>query len=183
MFIDVKQPAAVANSQPVAAQAAAAQPAQIFDLEFLLGVLWRRRGIICAVTALCVAAAVLFGLFAPARYTASTQILIDPNDLRVIDNGLRSQNQLTETHVTQVENQIRVLVSSNVARRVVEKLSLDRDPEFVGRPSFDPLGMLRALFGTSSAVKRDPVLDAMQVLKDRIRSRRADRTYVVDASV
>ena len=95
--------------------------------------LWRRRRrILLRVSPACIAA-LLFGQFAPARYTAFVQVLVDPNDLRVVDNVLRGQNQFTETHVTQVENQVRVLMSNNVARRVVERLKLDRDPDFIGR--------------------------------------------------
>ena len=130
-------------------------------------------------------AALLFGLFAPARFTANMQILIDPNDLRVVENVLRGQNQLTETHITQVENQVRVLLSNNVARRVVERLHLDRDPDFTGSgfSIFDPRATVRALFGARSAAEHDPALEALNALKKRIRSKRVDRTYVVDASV
>ena len=182
MFIDNKQTAAIANAQPVPA-ASANGPA--IEVGYLVQVLWNRRRSVLLPVVVCMFAALLFGLFAPARFTASMQILIDPNDLRVVENVLRGQNQLTETHITQVENQVRVLLSNNVARRVVDRLHLDRDPDFTGSGSsiFDPRATVRALFGARSAAEHDPALEALNALKKRVRSKRVDRTYVVDASV
>jgi succinoglycan biosynthesis transport protein ExoP len=187
MFIDSKQTATIANAQPVP-QASAQGPAingPAIDVGYLVEVLWNRRRSVLLPVGVCMFAALLFGLFAPARFTASMQILIDPNDLRVVENVLRGQNQLTETHITQVENQVRVLLSNNVAKRVVDRLHLDRDPDFTGSGAtiFDPRATIRALFGARSATKPDPALDALNALKKRIRSKRVDRTYVVDTSV
>jgi polysaccharide biosynthesis transport protein len=182
MFIDTKQTATIANAQPVPA-ASASGPA--LDIASLVKILWNRRRSVFLAVAACMVAALLFGLFAPARFTASMQVLIDPNDLRVVENVLRGQNQLTETHITQVENQVRVLLSNNVAKRVVERLSLDRDPDFIGSgfKLFDPRATIRALFGARPSGQSDPALDALNALKQRIRGKRVDRTYVVDASV
>ena len=180
MFIDTKQTAAIASAQPLPAQSA---NVPLLDFSYLLRVIWNRRRRIYFAIAACVVAALLFGQLAPARYTASVQVLIDPNDLRVVDNVLRGQNQLTETHVTQVENQVRVLMSNNVAKRVVERLKLDRDPEFTRQLGFDVMGALRTALGTGPRGAGDPTLDTMLALKKRIASKRVDRTYVVDASV
>ncbi|MPZ37710.1 MAG: hypothetical protein GEU95_06550 [Rhizobiales bacterium] len=182
MFIDSKQTATIANAQPLPAER---MTAPALDVAYLINVLWDRRRSIIVAAATCMLAALLFGLFAPARFTASVQVLIDPNDLRVVENVLRAQNQLTETHVTQVENQVRVLTSNNVARRVVERLKLDKDPDFIGTgfKLFDPRTTLRALFGAMTGGRDDPALDALKTLKSRIRAKRVDRTYVVDASV
>ena len=155
------------------------------DVGYLVQVLWNRRRSVLVPVVVCMFAALLFGLFAPARFTANMQVLIDPNDLRVVENVLRGQNQLTETHITQVENQVRVLMSNNVAKRVVDRLHLDRDPDFTGTGSsiFDPRAAIRALLGARSAAEHDPALEALNALKKRVRSKRVDRTYVVDASV
>ena len=97
-------------------------------------------------------AAGLFGQLAPARYTVTTQVLVDPNDLRVVDNVLRGQNQFSDTHIAQVENQVRVLVSNNVLRRVVDRLKLDQDPEFVGSGTSSSTSGVRS--GRCSAANR-----------------------------
>jgi uncharacterized protein involved in exopolysaccharide biosynthesis len=177
MFIDTRQNAAIASAPPSPPQG------QFWlDTASLAPMLWRaRRAIVISIVA-CVIAALAVGRLVPARYTAVAQVLIDPNDLRVVDNGLRGQNQLTETHVTQVENQVRVLMSNNVAKRVVERFSLERDPEFSNARVLDVTGFVRGLLGARSAAG-DPVLDAMMALKKRISAKRLDRTYVVDVSV
>ncbi len=184
MFVDSKQTATISTAQPASAARVAGS---ILDPAYLINVLWNRRRTIVAAAVTGMLAALLFGLLAPARYTASMQVLIDPNDLRVVDNVLRAQNQLTETHITQVENQVRVLMSNNVAKRVVERLRLDQDPDFTGGGGsklFDLRAAIRGLFGTSSSGGRnDPALDALNTLKSRISAKRLDRTYVVDASV
>lgn len=182
MFIDSKQQATIATAQPFQAERASSP---VLDVAYFVNVLWNRRRTIIVATGACLIAALLFGMLAPARYTASMQVLIDPNDLRVVENVLRGQNQLSETHVTQVENQVRVLMSNNVARRVVEHLKLDEDPDFNGAGSklFDPRATIRALFGAKSGSRSDPTLDALTALKKRISSKRIDRTYVVDTSV
>src|SRR5262245_51387727 len=155
MFIDTKPPVATAQAEP---RPAAGAGALALDAGYLVGVVWNRRLSLFLCAAACMIAAMLFGLFATARYTASMQILVDPNDLRVVDNVLRGQSQLSETHITQVENQVRVLLSNNVAKRVVEQLKLDRDPDFIGGGTnwFDPRAALRALLGAPSAGQPDP---------------------------
>ena len=186
MFIDTKQPTAIPQAGAQAERLPAANAsAPALDVTWLVEILWNRRRRVLLCVAACMLAALLFGMFAPARYTANVQILVDPNDLRVVDNVLRGQNQLTETHITQVENQVRVLLSNNVAKRVVERLKLDRDPDFIGTGVnlFDPRAAIRALFGSQSGSRHDPALEALTALKERIRSKRVDRTYVVDASV
>lgn len=138
MFIDTRQNAAIANTP-----APPSRGESWLDLSSVVSMLWRRWRAIGLSISACVVVALAVGLFVPARYTAVAQVLIDPNDLRVVDNNLRGPNQLTETHVTQVENQVRVLMSNNVAKRVVERLSLERDPDFGNARFLDVTGFVR----------------------------------------
>ena len=117
----------------------------------------------------------------PHRYTAVTQILIDPTDLRAVGNDLNSANQANDASVLQVESQVRVLISDSVLRRVVGTEALDHDPEFVGRPS--AMRGLMASFGLGGARNADPTLSALNALKGKLQVKRAERTYVVDVSV
>ena len=128
-------------------------------------------------------AALLFGLFARRASPPTMQVLIDPNDLRVVDNVLRGQNQLTETHITQVENQVRVLMSNNVAKRVVDRCisTAIRTSRGTGSSIFDPRRRSRALLGAAAAGSDPRARGA--ATRSSVRSKRVDRTYVVDASV
>jgi uncharacterized protein involved in exopolysaccharide biosynthesis len=170
------------GSAPVGARDAGSSG---LDLARLVAIVWKRRRWVIATVALCLVAAVLFGQFATPRYTAATQILVDPNELRVLDNVLRAQSQFNDAHIAQVESQARVLISDNVLKRVIERLELDRDPEFVGTggAGFDPIGAIRSLLAAKPAGRHDPALDALRELKKRTFAKRAERTYVVETGV
>jgi polysaccharide biosynthesis transport protein len=143
-----------------------------FGFQRILSVIWRGKGTILWITAVSLLAAVLFVVVAPHRYTAATQILIDPTDLHAVANDLNPPNQTNEAAVLQVESQVRVLTSDSVLRRVIEAEALDRDPEFTSQTSW--LG--GTSYGNSS-------LSALSALRRALQVKRAERTYVVDVSV
>jgi uncharacterized protein involved in exopolysaccharide biosynthesis len=87
------------------------------DLQGILSVLWRGKATILLTTIAALAMALLFVVVVPHRYTAVTQILIDPTDLRAVGNDPTSPNQTNDTAVLQVESQVRVLMSDSVLRR------------------------------------------------------------------
>ena len=156
-------------------------PVAAIDLQRIWSVIWRGKATILATTAASLLMAVLLVLVLPHRFTAVTQILIDPTDLRAVGNDLNSANQANDTAVLQVESQVRVLSSDSVLRRVVGTESLDHDPEFLGRPS--AMRGLMASFGLGGARNADPTLSALNALKGKLQVKRAERTYVVDVSV
>lgn len=154
-----------------------------------IAILWRRKGMI-ALTAF--AGAVLLiagGQLLPIRYNAVAQILIDPSELRVIDNSLRAQSPFNEALIAEVETQTRVLLSGNVLARVVAEQKLDRDPEFTDGRAVSPLDLLRGLarsIGLGSPPDSGPpnlALSAQRSLEKRVSARRTERTYVVDLGV
>ena len=130
--------------------------------------------------------AMLFMELATPQYAATTQILVDPTDLRVVDNGVNPSNQVAEVAVIQAESQVRVLTSNNVLRRVLISQHLEDDPEFNRQPS-----ALRKLFTKILSLLHvaragshiDPTLASLYELQHRVRVKRADRTYVMDVTV
>ena len=138
------------------------------DLRRILTVLWRGKATILWTTAASLLIAVMFVVMVPHRYTAMTQILIDPTDLHAVGNELTPTNLANDATVLQVESQVRVLTSDSVLRRVVKTEALDKDPEFAGQAGGE---------GT------DSVAAALNALKRSIQVKRAERTYVVDVSV
>jgi len=143
-------------------------PAAELDLRRFLSAIWRGKTTILWTTAASLLVAVLVVLAVPHRYTAVTQILIDPTDLHAVGNDLTPANQANEAAVLQVESQVRVLTSDSVLRRVVKMESLDRDPEFAGQWAGD---------GADSSIA------ALNALRRSVQVKRAERTYVVDVSV
>jgi len=156
-------------------------PLAKIDFHRTLSVIWRDKATILWTTAASLLLAVLFVLVVPHRYTAVTQILIDPTDLRAVGNDLTQANQANDAAVLQVESQVRVLTSDSVLRRAIDAESIDHDPEFVDQPS--ALRGLTAAFGLGGAGDADTTLTALNALKRSVQVKRAERTYVVDVSV
>ncbi|MFC6790241.1 Wzz/FepE/Etk N-terminal domain-containing protein [Methylobacterium komagatae] len=93
-------------------------------------------------------AVVVLGLLTPS-YTSNIQILVDPTDLRVVENDVNARAPQADSGVSIAESQVRVIQSDNVLRRVVEKLHLDQDEDFVRGDSSNPLmHWLRGVMGT-----------------------------------
>src|SRR4029077_8951204 len=123
---------------PSVVSAERAQPARADDQAppgEIFTVLWRRRIWLLLGTLVGLLAAVAFLALATPKYTAVAQLLIDPNDLRVVDNQVTSSATPTDANTAYVESQVRVLTSDNVLRKVIATNGLDKDPEFVGPPS------------------------------------------------
>ena len=151
-------------------------PAEIF------AVLWRRRLWIALGTLAGLLAAVAFLAVVPPRYMAVAQLLIDPNDLRVMDNAVTPSNTLNEATTAYVESQARVLTSDTVLRKVIEQQRLDKDSEFMQPPSAlrAALTVVLQKFGVARQRDPDPVVAVLQELAPKVGARRQERTYVVD---
>jgi len=102
----------------------------------ILRVLQVRRKMIFGVALIVVALTVAIVTQMTPLYSAKAVVMLDQrkNNLADIDSvlsGLPSDKTL-------VENQVQILTSLELAGRVVDKLRLDRDPEF--NPKLNPLG-------------------------------------------
>ena len=137
------------------------------DVRKIWSVLWRGKITILLSTIVAVGLAALFVILVPHKYTATTQILIDPTDLRAVQNDIAPTIPQSDAAVLQVESQARVIASDNVLRRVVASEGLDHDPEFMR-------GALAQQFGP---------LAALNELQKHVQVKRSERTYVVDVSV
>ena len=147
-------------------------PASGFDLQKAMRQIWRGKTTILITTAIALLLAGLFVIVVPHKYTAVTQILIDPTDLHAVGSDLTPANPANDAAALQVESQVRVLTSDTVLRRVVSAEGLDHDPEFIGSTSW---------FGRGSHI--DNAVAALNALKRTVQAKRAERTYVVDVSV
>ena len=137
------------------------------DVQKIWSVLWRGKITILLSTVVAVALAAAFVLLVPHKYTATTQILIDPMDLRGAQTDISPTIPQSDAAVLQVESQARVIASDNVLRRVVISEDLDHDPEFMHGAQAEQYGPLAAL----------------NELQKRVQVKRSERTYVVDVSV
>lgn len=152
-------------------------PLSQIDFGQLASTLWRGRATILLAVIAALALAVAYVLLAPREYTAITQILIDPSDLRAVGSGTTQPAQMSDAALMQVQSQVNVLSSDAVLRRVVASEGLDHDPEFVRKPSF--IGLL---LGKESNPGGN-TLTALDELKRRLKVTRDERTFVVQVAV
>jgi uncharacterized protein involved in exopolysaccharide biosynthesis/Mrp family chromosome partitioning ATPase len=138
------------------------------DVQKIWSVLWRGKITILLSMMIAVGLAAAFVLLVPHKYTATTQILIDPMDLRgAAQSDISPTIPQSDAAVLQVESQARVIASDNVLRRVVASEGLDHDPEFMR-------GAMAQKYGP---------LAALNELQKHVQVKRSERTYVVDVSV
>lgn len=111
------------------------------SLADLLRLLWRRRGLIIGIVALCVALALAI-LFAVApNFTGSTQILIDTKEANIA-TSLEQVLSETTPDKDAINSEIAVLQSWNLAEKIVNDYQLTRDPEF--NEALQPPDLLQA---------------------------------------
>lgn len=157
----------------------------VIDIPAVAATLWRRRTWIVGTVAMVVATTLAVLLLRPDKFTASTRILIDPRGLQVVEKDLNQTNPAAGTDTAQVENKMRVLTSSTVLRRVVEREGLAADLEFGAKPPGLvgwSLKLLRTSFGMN--VKTDPPdAKALRLLRRAVSTLRPQGSYVVDLFV
>ncbi|MDO1582787.1 GumC family protein [Rhizobium oryzicola] len=134
------------------------------------------------ISLLCAFAAAAYGLLAPRYYSVSTDVMVGPVNMQVINNDLYAQpTQQGEGQRLAVSNRARLMTSGNVLMRVVQNLKLGEDPEFY-KPASQ--GFISSLLGSSSPrTAPDVNLAALKVLQTKISLDLDDRSFIVRLSV
>jgi polysaccharide biosynthesis transport protein len=104
------------------------------DLSELFRRLWRRKGMITAITTGGTIAAVVVLLLIPPRYSSTAQLMLEPTQSAILNSdqllaGITPDTEAVNSAIAEVE-------SRDIAERVIDKLGLARDPEF--DPTLDP---------------------------------------------
>ena len=139
------------------------------DPRRFLVALRRRLRLLSAVVVAVMIAVAGASLLTPARYTATTRVLIDPRQPKIVD----AQQVLAAmpTDVAAIDTQVEVLRSRSLAERLVDKLDLSNDAAFA--PS-------KGQAGASSVQRRET---ATAALVRAVKVKRAGMTSVIDVSV
>ena len=98
------------------------------DLYGLVEMAFRRKWLILGTAATVVALAFLALTVIGPRYKATARILIDPREVRVVQNELIQQS--VGNDLVLLESQVEVITSETVLMRVVRQEKLADDPEF-----------------------------------------------------
>ena len=139
-----------------APQPARQTPTDEVDLNELGRKLWRRKTIIVgtAVVVTLVTALVL-SLLTP-RYTAIALVMIDVRKQQVVD--IEAVLSGPSADRSTIESEIEVIMSRDLALRVIEKLRLDREPEF--NPALSGPGLFGRLWSAVTFSDPQPSADA-----------------------
>ncbi len=106
--------------------------ASLIDPVYIFRHVWSSKPLIALTTFLGIALAILLALSTPKLYTADTQILVDPRDIKVVQNEVTPNGLPNEATLALIESQIAVVYSNNVLNRVIDEAGLESDPEFNG---------------------------------------------------
>jgi succinoglycan biosynthesis transport protein ExoP len=110
-------------------------------IQLLVGFVRRQFTVIVFATLLMSTLGIIYVVTARPSFTAEAQLLIDAHKLQIF----QQQSILGDlpVDVAQVESQVEILRSENIAAAVVKNLHLTEDPEFVGSDG----GLLGAVMG------------------------------------
>jgi uncharacterized protein involved in exopolysaccharide biosynthesis len=123
-----------------------------------------------------VVAALLMSLYilaAKPMYTAATHLLIDANLPQILPE--QSRDYRAQLDAAQVDSQIAILRSDEIAMIVINKLQLLSDPEFLERASF--FGAVTPSYSSKTQTRL-----VMDVFQSELQIRRQGRSYVLEVS-
>jgi succinoglycan biosynthesis transport protein ExoP len=158
----------------------------LLDASILISAVWRFRMMICAFTVAGAVLGVIFALMTPHKYYAESRLFVDPREIRVTEEDIRSQQLSTEAMLAITDSQLQILSSTSVLEKVVGDLGLDRDPEFNGSLSStgisNGLSLIRQIFTGKSAVDENEQ-KALNTLRDSLSVFRDAKTFVIIVGV
>lgn len=157
---------------------------EFLELDFGRLFVWLRRGgaLIAILAIVGALAGGAFGVFAPPRFTVATDILIDPNSLKVVGDDLYQQPGQIDGTLLAARSKLRILTSGNVLARVVKDLNLTSDTEF-----YDPAPRLSLMsligLGKPAGTASNPTDAAIAALARKIDAKADDTSFVASLRV
>lgn len=160
----------------------------LIDPRVVIEVVKGSRRLLLATTLLGGIVAALYALTIPQMYIASTDILVDPRNIRAVGTELTPGQLPTDASLAIAESQARLLDSSSVLLKVIEQADLTKDPEFNG--TFVPTGVAGFFAQLKSMIKPTTASDGQALetrvlynLYDSITIGRDPKTFIYSISV
>lgn len=147
------------------------------DLYKLLAIVRRQWRIAALSVGVFLLLGVVYLLLATPKYTASTDILIDQDNSRILYQG--SALERTVEDEARILSQVEVLVSDKVGLAVVDKLGLDKDPKFMTAPA-GPLQMARAMIRAVTSLFSSGGTASQEELQRRAALQNVQRNLIVE---
>ena len=158
----------------------------LIDPVIILDAIWRWRWPIVATTFLGGAAGVMIALGTPHVYTAYSQVLIDPRQVKLVERDLTPEFLGNESALAIVDSQLESVYSTPVLVRVIDKLSLNQDAEFNGSDDdgiglLDGIAFVRSLFSAETPIDTNDRV-TVENLREAISAQRTSSTFVFSIS-
>lgn len=171
-------------------------PSFAAQLRNLYATLTRRWPVVLGATLVVMALAVVWLIQTTPIYTATTQLLIDPRKERVLREEAVVGDLALDT--SSIATEVSLVQSFSVARRVVDKLQLERNAKFAGKPGFSFIAWIKSFLpqggtetdadgsqGAEEAAAGDLTptkVAAIGAVQDGITVKRVGPTYFIEIS-
>jgi polysaccharide biosynthesis transport protein len=169
------------------ASAAEKWPQPTVDLREMARILRRRWKVVAAAPVSLMALALIYVLSATTLYTATSTVLVDPRRSTAIEsNQAALQMSNFGTDDATIESETLLIQSIAILQRVVEKLKLTEDPEFMPTPGLlDPIKRLFSRRAPTAGASPDDAAKAgsVDILQKRMKVTRQGTTFLVDINV
>src|ERR1700733_8219811 len=177
------------HSQPEESTATAIErsPLPTVNLREMSRILRRRWKTVAAPPLCLIALALIYILSATTLYTATSTVLVDPRRTSAIETNQSALSMSNfGTDDATIESETLLIQSIAILQRVVEKLKLTADPEFIPKPGL--LDPIKRLFSSRSpdagASPEDAAkAGAVDILQRRMKVTRQGTTFLVDINV
>ncbi|RWE48764.1 GumC family protein [Mesorhizobium sp.] len=148
----------------------------------------RSKLLIIATTILGAGLGIAIALSMPKKYEATTELIIEPGDLKLSDRDLTQPVGQPDAALAVVETRIKMLTSGTVLDQVVKNLNLVNDPEFNGQGSggLGVMSLIRSIVsrhdgpGGVDEVRRQAL--AVGNLAKSLSVERTGKTFVISVS-
>jgi polysaccharide biosynthesis transport protein len=176
-------PPVAASERPKEQPKDFASPSELFH--GFLGLLRRQFPVVIFILLLAIGLASAYLYTAPRIYTAQAKLVIDSRKILPQQQTMGGDIALD---AAQVESQVEILKSENIADAVVKELHLADDPEFTGVAKRGLLSTVFEFFGLLGSSDEGPhsetelIRNAAGTLLDNLSVRRVGFSYVIEIS-
>ncbi len=157
----------------------------LFDPRIVINRVGRSKSLIIATTIIGTLLGAGYAMTLPKLYASTVEVLVDPRDLKIVDKEISSSQLPVDASLAIAESQLRVIQSSSVLTKVIDRAGLAKDPEFNG--DLKELGLIasiRDLFSTDStpdATARETLL--LRNLYDHLEVERSTKNFIFNITV
>jgi len=160
----------------------------LIDPRQVVGGIARSKLLIVTTAILGAVLGIAVAVSTPKKYEATTQVVIEPGDLKLSDTDLTQPVGQPDAALAVVETRIKMVTSGKVLDKVVADLHLADDPEFNGQGSggFGVMSLIRSVLSRQDApsgaddVRRQAL--AVRNLAESLSVERSGKTFVVSIS-